>query len=139
MNGLRQLFFCGAVAVGVIGLVPSGVVQAQDVPCTEEIQTYCATVQPGGGRIAQCLKANETKLSSACVKRLNDLLAAFSGPVGAVCREDWATLCYHPHASTDRQAMLQCLQVNQAKVSAGCQRALQNVSGKGQQRREMMP
>jgi hypothetical protein len=35
--------------------------------------------------------------------------------------------------------MIQCLQANQAKVSPGCQKALQGVSGKPQQKRGMMP
>ena len=138
MNGLWQLFFCGAVAIGGIGLVPSGVVRAQEIPCTEEIQTFCATVQPGGGRILQCLKSHETKLSPACTQRLNDLQEIVSGPLGG-CRDDWVAQCYHPLASTGRQAILQCLQANQGKLSAGCQKALQSVSGKGQQRREAMP
>ena len=139
MNVLRQFFLCGAVAAGVVGFTPSDAVRAQDVPCTEEIRTFCADVQPGGGRIIQCLRRNEAQLSPACVKRIDDLLAAFSGPVGAACREDWAALCYHPRASTDRHAMLQCLQANHANVSAGCQKALQGVSGKPQQKRGMMP
>jgi hypothetical protein len=127
MNGRGYLFFCGAVTVGVIGLLASSAAHAEDMPCTEEIRVFCADVQPGGGRILQCLKTNEAKLSPACVKRIEDLLAALSGPVGAACREDWAALCYHPRASTDRQAMLQCLEANQANVSAGCQKAMQGV------------
>jgi len=139
MNVLRQLFFCGAIAVGVVGFTPSDAVRAQDVPCTEEIRTFCAVVQPGGGRIIQCLRANEAKLSPACVKRIDDLLAAFSGPVGAACRDDWAALCYHPRASTGRQEMIECLQANRANVSPGCQKALQGVSGKPQQKRGTHP
>ena len=138
MNGLRHLCFCGAVAVGVFGLVLSGTAHAQELPCTEEIRTFCADVQPGGGRILQCLKANESKLSPACTGRVNDLQAAVSGPLGA-CRDDWAALCYHPRASTGRQEMIQCLQANQAKVSAGCQKALLGVSGQRKRTSETTP
>ena len=139
MTAFRRFLLPGAVVCGLLcGVLPYAV-RAQELPCTEEIRTLCANVQPGGGRILQCLKANEAKLSPACVRRVDDLRAAFSGPVGSACRDDWAALCYHPKASTDRQAMLQCLQANRAQVSAGCQRALQSVSGTRQQPRGMAP
>ncbi len=138
MSMPRRFVCSGAVALGVLGACISGEVRAQEIPCTEEIRTFCADVQPGGGRILQCLKANEAKLSPGCVQRVNDLQEFVSGPLGA-CRDDWATLCYHPRASTGRQEMIQCLQAQQAKVSAGCQKALQGVSGKPQQKRGMMP
>ncbi len=139
MNGLRQFFYCGAVAVGVFCLGRIDAVHAQEIPCTEEIRTFCADVQPGGGRILQCLKNNAAKLSPACTGRVNDLQVMVSGPLGA-CRDDWAALCYHPKASTDRQSMLQCLQANRAKVSAGCQKALREGTGPQRERAgERMP
>jgi len=124
----RRFVFSGAVALGFLGACISGEVRAQEIPCTEEIRTFCADVQPGGGRILQCLKANEAKLSPACTGRVNDLQETMSGPLGA-CRDDWAALCYHPRASTGRQEMIQCLQANQAQVSAGCQKALRERTG----------
>jgi hypothetical protein len=139
MTVLRGSLLLGAVACGLLcGMLPSAA-RAQDLPCTEEIRTFCADVQPGGGRILQCLTTNEAKLSPACVRRIDDLRVAFSGPIGAACRDDWAALCYHPKASTDRQAMLQCLQANRAQVSAGCQKALQSASSTRQQPRGMVP
>jgi hypothetical protein len=138
MTALRRFLLPGAVVCGLLcGVLPYAV-RAQDLPCTEEIRTLCANVQPGGGRILQCLKANEAKLSPACTGRVNELQAAVGGPLGA-CRDDWAALCYHPRAATDRQAMLQCLQANRANVSAVCQKALQSVSGTRQQPRGTAP
>jgi hypothetical protein len=34
--------------------------------CAGDFRTFCADVQRGGGRIVQCLKANEAKLSAGC-------------------------------------------------------------------------
>jgi hypothetical protein len=129
MTRLRRFLLPGALGFGLLCGVLTSSARAQEIPCTEEIRTFCADVQPGGGRILQCLKTNEAKLSPACVRRIDDLRAALSGPVGSACRDDLAALCYHPKASTDRQSMLQCLQANQARVSAGCQKALQGVTG----------
>jgi hypothetical protein len=138
MNMPRRFVCSGAVALGLLGACISGEVRAQEIPCTEEIRTLCAGVQPGGGRILQCLKTNESKLSPACTGRVNDLQETVSGPLGA-CRDDWAALCYHPRVSTGREAILQCLQANQPKVSSSCQKALQGVSGKRQQPRGTTP
>ena len=140
MTVLRRFLLPGAVALGLLCGGLTSEVRAQDLPCTDEIRTFCANVPPGGGRIMQCLKTNESQLSSACVRRIDDLRASFSGPVGAACRDDWAALCYHPKASTDRQSMLQCLQANQAKVSVGCQKALREGTGPRRERAgERMP
>jgi hypothetical protein len=34
--------------------------------CEDDIMAFCEDVKPGGGRIVQCLKANEAKLSPQC-------------------------------------------------------------------------
>jgi hypothetical protein len=136
MNALRHLFF-GAVAVGFLGLSISAVVYAQEMPCTDEIRTLCADVQPGGGRIMQCLKDNEVKLSKACAQRLHDLQGTMSGPLAA-CRDDWVAYCYHPRTSTSQQEMIQCLQANLPNVSTGCQKALQGAGGKQRQKSDRM-
>jgi len=39
--------------------------------CKGDLQQYCQGVQPGGGRLAKCLKANEAKLSDACKSALS--------------------------------------------------------------------
>jgi hypothetical protein len=136
---MPRWFVCfGAVALGFVGAGISEEVRAQEIPCTEEIRTLCADVQPGGGRILQCLKTNESKLAPACTQRVGQLQEFVSGPLGA-CRDDWAALCYHPRALTGRQEMIQCLQAHQAKLSTGCQKALQGVSGKRQQPGGTMP
>lgn len=48
--------------------------QAQTVraACETDIRTTCPGVQPGGGRILQCIKANPDKISQPC----KDALAA---------------------------------------------------------------
>lgn len=38
--------------------------------CGSDIKKLCADVQPGGGRIMQCMKANEAELSNTCKSAL---------------------------------------------------------------------
>lgn len=44
--------------------------------CETDIKTYCAGIQPGGGRIAQCLRTNAASLSQPCKDQLVALQAA---------------------------------------------------------------
>lgn len=44
--------------------------------CEPDIKTYCAGIQPGGGRIAQCLRTNAASLSQPCKDQLLALQAA---------------------------------------------------------------
>jgi len=139
MKRPQQILWLGVVALGLVGgaMPPAG--QADEMPCTPEIQAYCADVQPGGGRIIQCLKSNEAKLSMACTKRLHDLQETLSGPLG-ICRDDWVAYCYHPRAATDRGGIIDCLQTYRAQLSSACQKALQEVGGMQRQRsRGMTP
>jgi hypothetical protein len=45
---------------------PSGGMTTLRTACKADIETYCKDVQPGGGRIRDCLKANRDKLSQSC-------------------------------------------------------------------------
>jgi hypothetical protein len=40
--------------------------------CEADADTHCRDVQPGEGRIVSCLKANESKVSKACVAALKE-------------------------------------------------------------------
>jgi len=42
--------------------------------CGGDVRSYCAGVEPGGGRIARCLGANAASLSPAC----KEVLAPFA-------------------------------------------------------------
>ncbi len=130
-------FMLGAIALGLVtgGIPPEG--ETQDMPCVKEIQTFCADVQPGGGRILQCLKGNEQNLSAPCLQRMHDLEAGLSGAL-FVCRDDWVAYCYHPRAAGG-ESMLQCLQANQARVVIACQKALEGAGGMRRQPRAEMP
>lgn len=42
------------------------VVQEFLAACQHDVTQYCSQVQPGGGRVMQCLRENSSKISSDC-------------------------------------------------------------------------
>jgi hypothetical protein len=56
--------------------------------CAADIKKTCANVQPGGGRIATCVKENLTNLSVACKRRFAEVAAAVNA-----CRADAEKQC----------------------------------------------
>ena len=41
--------------------------------CKADVRRLCAGIQPGGGRLAQCLKAHENEVSIGCAKELKNV------------------------------------------------------------------
>ncbi len=132
---MRWIGWALAMAVGVLGSVPAPPGAAQSIPCTEEIRSYCADVQPGGGRLLQCLSAHRAQLTVACTQRVEELQTLLAGPLG-VCREDWVAHCYHARTGEPAGAV-QCLRHYQQDVSPSCQKALQGSMPAN--KREAMP
>lgn len=50
--------------------------QAVRAACEADIRATCPGVQPGGGRILQCIKANPDKISQPCKEALAAVKAA---------------------------------------------------------------
>ena len=44
--------------------------------CEEDIHFLCAGIQPGGGRIAACLKQSESEVSAGCKAQIAAAKAA---------------------------------------------------------------
>jgi hypothetical protein len=43
--------------------------------CRADVQRLCQGIQPGGGRLMQCLKARENDLTVGCAKELQSMKA----------------------------------------------------------------
>jgi len=40
--------------------------------CRDDLMTYCATIQPGEGRLLQCIDKNDAKVSKRCKQAMKD-------------------------------------------------------------------
>ncbi len=67
------LKYCPAILAGVLvpvlALAEPGPLQG---PCMSDVKALCGTVQPGGGRIRDCMKEHRAQLSTACKVAIAD-------------------------------------------------------------------
>ena len=127
------LLFLGTIVLLVSPVMAQqSLVQTVADGCKEEINTYCKTVTPGEGRVLACLYAYGDKLSGKCEYALYDAAAQLERAVAALsyvvneCSSDLRKFCGSVAAGEGR--LLQCIQKNDAQVSARCKQARKDVS-----------
>lgn len=109
------LRFAPVVGAFVAALLCVGSARAADAPgpaaCRSDARSLCSQVEPGGGRIAACLKAHEGQLSEGCRSAL---------PVMQRCATEVEALCGGAGGQRERRS---CLRDNAAKLSPECRSA----------------
>jgi cysteine rich repeat protein len=86
-------------------------------PCAEDAAKYCKDVQPGGGRMAECLKEHENELSAVCKEHFAHM-GQRGREVHAACRDDARKLCRDVKPGEGRIA--RCLHEHREELSPGC-------------------
>ena len=92
--------------------------------CAEDVKKLCKDVQPGGGRVAMCLRDQSHLLSTSCQEAFNEwrlgrmnLTAACAGDIGKWC----------PQVPEGSGRILRCLKEHQADLTSDCRSALQRI------------
>ena|SRR5579872_5842913 len=118
MNKIHPLAIISILS-GLIGLGTFAIAAAaaDPGPCAADIQKFCAGVQPGGGAIAQCLKAHQADLSEACKERGEELKQKFQS-FTAACQEDLQKYCKDVQPGAGRK--IKCLKDNAANLAPNC-------------------
>jgi hypothetical protein len=124
------------VMVGWFGMAGNvcaqqGILESVATGCKAELTSYCKDVTPGEGRVLACLYAFQDKLSGKCEYALYDAAGRLERAVTALtyvateCQPDLVANCAGVKAGEGR--LLECLEKNDAKVSARCKGALKDV------------
>ena len=93
--------------------------QTPQQACAPDIKAYCAGVQQGEGRIAQCLRSHQQQLSPACQQGMAKA-ASLMKEVAQACEDDVHQYCAGAAPGTVKD----CLRTNFRKLSMGCKREL---------------
>ena len=93
--------------------------QIAEQACAADIKTYCAGVQQGEGRIAQCLRSHQQQLSPGCQQGMAKA-ATLMKDVAQACEDDLHQFCAGAAPGTVKD----CLRANFRQLSMGCKREL---------------
>jgi hypothetical protein len=86
-------------------------------PCREDIQKFCASVPPGGGRFRDCLQQHAAELTPACKQHLSQMKAKVAAWRQA-CEGDVQKLC--SGVAPGRGNLVKCLREHQGDLSQAC-------------------
>jgi hypothetical protein len=112
---LKILSICAALSL----LVVSSGAMAQSRVCAADIKKACANVEPGGGRIAACIKEKHKDFSDPCKNRLATIAAA-----ARTCRADVNKECGNVRARIRKVA---CVRDALENLSDNCKAAMASV------------
>ena len=99
--------------------------------CEKELNSYCANVTPGEGRILACLYAYGDKLSGQCEYALYDAAVQLERAVAALsylaneCDADLEKYCSSVTPGQGR--LIDCLDKNSKKINKRCKQAIEDV------------
>ncbi len=98
-------------------------------PCAQDVEKFCKDVQPGGGRIARCLKEHQNDLSAACKEKITEVKEEVK-EVHEACKGDVEKFCKDVQPGGGRIA--KCLKEHQNDLSAGCKGKIAEMKGRRQ-------
>lgn len=105
----------------IVGLLTVFAAQAEEKEmrgaCRADVQKLCKGIQPGGGRLAVCLKQHESELSPGCQERIAEAKQEIK-EFAEACKADAETVCKGVQPGQGR--VLRCLAENKEKLSSGC-------------------
>jgi hypothetical protein len=93
-------------------------------PCSNDLKTYCARVQPGEGRVADCLAQHFREIRPSCRGAITAAFNKFD-KMAEACKGDAEKLCKGvPHREG---RVLSCLKSRQADLGPSCAAAFKSV------------
>jgi hypothetical protein len=126
-NGEGRLRSGVVAAVIAAGLVGARAAQAED-PCAADVKQFCGGVKVGGGRVQECLRQNEARLSAACrakqaayAARFHDLVEEFA----RACGRDIERLCAEVKPGSGR--VVACLIRQQDDLTSSCRPEIERI------------
>ena len=105
-----------------LSMVSSAWAEPNAKPCADDVANFCKGVQPGQGRLAQCLKQHSNELSPACKENIQIKKEKFQDFVQA-CKADEEKLC--SDIKPGRGRIVRCLKKHESELSPECKEKME--------------
>jgi len=92
-------------------------------PCDGDIARFCGNIEPGKGRIADCLRQNEAQLSPGCKEQHLTELTEVLRQTQQACEVDSVKFC-GSELQQRGVRLLNCLKLNEPSLSPDCRTKL---------------
>jgi len=116
---MKKISFVLVALVTFLGILP--ITYAQEInkkgACKTDYEKFCKDVQPGQGRIVNCMRQHENELSAACRDEIARGREEAQGFMKA-CKQDAERFCKDVQPGQGR--IINCLKANEAKLSLDC-------------------
>lgn len=130
---MRKFIFHGFMVFGLLCVLRGGESVAEERAkraggvCDEAADRYCWNVEPGHGRVWQCLKQNENNLNASCRKEVSAHLTQMETAMKSenfqkACKSDRKKYCRYVEWTDTR--VTKCLRIHDVELTDKCRAAL---------------
>jgi hypothetical protein len=125
---MNRIFGANLLVIGGLLVICAAQAEEKEHPgaCRADVQKLCKDVQPGGGRIAACMKQHESELSPGCRERMTETREE-GKELADACKADAETLCKGMQRGQGR--IMRCLAEHKDKLSSGCREKIAEAQG----------
>ena len=122
MRNVMKVIVSGALATLVsTAFAAEGAKGMQQGACKADAQKLCADVQPGEGKLLECLKTHKADLSQACAGNMKQVQSALKQASDA-CEADIEHFCFD--TPMGKGGIASCLKQHSADLSPQCKSAV---------------
>ena len=130
MRSVTKVVVGGALAA----LVSSAYAAQQQGACKADVDKLCKDVQPGEGRILECLQTHKSEVSPKCTAEIKQVQAAVK-QMSQACEPDIEKFCFN--TPVGKGAIAKCLKQHANDLSADCKTAVAKAKSSAKARHPM--
>jgi hypothetical protein len=129
------------IVAALLAAMGSALAEQQDAggACRADAQRLCKGVEPGQGRLAQCMKEHEAQVSAECkahMQKMHEAMQARMQEFNDACKADVQQHCKDVQPGEGR--IVGCLRKNEGTLSAPCKEQLAKMDERREHAHERM-
>src|SRR5687767_12797906 len=98
----------------------------KDGPCAADVKKFCSDVEPGDGRMMQCMLKHESEVSPAC-RAAQTKVKERMQKVAQACKDDAQKYCKDVKPGDGR--LMSCLKDHKSELSSACKTGMGHRKG----------